>query len=409
MGIRPQMGWDKPWVYGPLLALLHWRMTLWIPLAAQALIVSYILWLTQAALPAPRWPRHLALCTVLTACTTAPWVTCTIMPDLFTPVTILGVFILASPRPIGRANLAAAAVITAIAIAAHLSNLIVAAASIATAALLFRTLPWRPILALATAAGFLVASNWIGHGKPGISPYGSVFALARLVGDGPARDYLARVCPEADYRLCDWNGRLTADSDQFLWDPNGPFWTDDRPIGEFAAESSKIVVATVASAPLRVLAEAARNTARQLGRFELGDTLAPAYLDVAVRPPIESWFPPDELRRYDASLQAKGLLTETASPLILVQRIALAVGATACVIILLRGFTSPSPITNLTALILVALLANAFATGALSTVHDRYQSRAVWLILIPPVFALTIPRGSLAARNRSGWRRRRLA
>ena len=30
--LGPLMLWDKPWVYGPLLHLLHWRVTLWLPL-----------------------------------------------------------------------------------------------------------------------------------------------------------------------------------------------------------------------------------------------------------------------------------------------------------------------------------------------------------------------------------------
>ena len=35
--LGPLMIWDKPWVYGPFLHLFHWRLTLWLPLAAQAL------------------------------------------------------------------------------------------------------------------------------------------------------------------------------------------------------------------------------------------------------------------------------------------------------------------------------------------------------------------------------------
>ena len=403
MGLRPDMGWDKPFVYGPLLAALHWRITLWLPLAAQTLLVSYILWLTLAVFARPRWPQHLALCALLAACTTAPWVTSTLMPDLFTPVAILSILILAAPRRcIPRAHRVAVGVVLAIAIAAHLSNLIVSAASIVTAAILFRTLPWRPILSLASAIAFLLVSNAIGHGKFGISPYGSVFALARLVGDGPARDYLDRVCPGAGYALCAWKGRLTADSDQFLWDPGGPFWTDDRPVGDFAAEAAQIVAATIASDPLRVLADAARNAARQLGRFQLGDTLVSAYLDTAVRPPIETWFPPAELRRYDASLQSRDRLTASAAPSILITSVFSALAALICVFVLLRSLAAPTTLADLTGLILIALAANALATGALSTVHDRYQSRAIWLLALPAFLAVTTLRGSPAGQNRSG-------
>ena len=36
-------------------------------------------------------------------------------------------------------------------------------------------------------------------------------------------------------------------------------------------------------------------------------------------------------------------------------------------------------------MVLVALGANAFATGALSKPHDRYQARIAWLLLLPPL------------------------
>ena len=53
MGLEPSIGWDKPWIYGPFLAF-SLGMTLWLPLAAQALLVSWSLWLTQKVLPAWR-------------------------------------------------------------------------------------------------------------------------------------------------------------------------------------------------------------------------------------------------------------------------------------------------------------------------------------------------------------------
>jgi len=423
MGIIPDMGWDKPWVYGPLLAAFHWRTTLWLPLAAQVLLVSYVLWLVQSVFAPARGGAHLALCAVLAAGSTAPWVASTLMPDLFTPVTILGIFVLRFGR--GR-HLLAAGMITAVAIAAHLSNLVVAAACIAATLALSPSSrrAWRPALCLLAALGFLFASNWIGRGKPGISPYGSVFALARLVADGPARAYLGRVCPQAGYGLCAWTGRLTDDSDQFLWDPQGPVWADDRPIGEFTAEASQIVAGTIRTETLGVATHAARNTARQLGRFRLGDTLGADYLDVAVRPRLLDWFPPAETRRFDASLQARGLLRQAAAPFDVTQVVLVGIAAAACATILLRGLlfvVTPGldpgvqategrawqlldprvkpggddmgqrVLPSLTALILIGLLANAFATGALSTVHDRYQSRAIWLLLVPPLIALQNP------------------
>ena len=60
--LGPLMIWDKPWVYGPLLHLFHWRTTLWLPLAAQALVLSHLLWRSRWAGDAAgsRPPSHRA-------------------------------------------------------------------------------------------------------------------------------------------------------------------------------------------------------------------------------------------------------------------------------------------------------------------------------------------------------------
>jgi hypothetical protein len=389
MGFGPSIGWDKPWVYGPLLAALSLGTTLWLPLAAQGLLLSYMLWLASALLP-PRTPaRHLLLCLVLAVGTAAPWVTATMMPDVFTPVVVLGTASLALGR-LPRQHRIAAALLTTIAIAAHLSHLILAAACIAIATLLQRRLPWRPLASLAAAVAFLLASNWIGQGRFGISPYGSVFALARLIANGPARDYLAQSCPQAGYILCRWRDQLNADSDQFLWDPASPFWVDPAPLPVFAAQASQIVADTIRTYPRQVARDAIGNAIHELGRLTLGDTLGPDYLAASVRPRLALYLPAD-LSRFDNSLQAQGKLLPHAQRLIPLQFALLALGALACVIILIRGLRHPTARADFTALVLIALAANAFSTGALSTPHDRYQVRIAWLVLVPALLASPVP------------------
>ena len=394
MGLLPSMGWDKPFVYGPLIAAISLHVTLWLPLAAQGTLLSYTLWLTQRAFPPPHPLRHVALCVVLAAATSAPWFTSTLMPDALTPIAVLGV--VASLGALPRRERIALAVITAIAIAAHLSHLLLAGAAIVALTILRRRVPWHPVASLAAALLFLVVSNWIGHGRPTLSPYGSIFALARLIGDGPARDYLARACPDANLVLCAWRDQLTDDSDQFLWAANSPFWADPTPLPEFAAQASHIVLGTIRTFPLRVLRDAYRNGAHQLVRVDIGDTLVPDYLADSVRPRIARWYSPAELRRFDRSLQVTGALAPRAARLRPLQRAALLTGLLASAIFLLIGMRSASMRAVVTALIVVALAANALAGGALSTVHDRYEARMAWLIVLP--FLLFFQTGDQAAR-----------
>jgi hypothetical protein len=157
------------------------------------------------------------------------------------------------------------------------------------------------------------------------------------------------------------------------------------PLSEFAAQANRIVLGTIRTYPLRVLKDALRNGAHQLVRTDLADTLGPDYLADAVRPRIERWYPQSELLRFDLSRQVNGDLAAIAVPLVPMQRVALALGLLACVCILLRGLRSPSVQADFAAFILIALAANALATGALSTVHDRYEARIAWLVVVPPL------------------------
>src|SRR5262249_10117523 len=150
----------------------------------------------------------------------------------------------------------------AFAIASHLSLLIVAA--VCTIA----CLAWRRRIAVAAplviAVALLLLTNAIGFGRLAISPFGSVFALARLVADGRAARTLAAECPGAGWHLCAWSAKLPADSDAFLWDANGPVWTTPGGPPALAGEASAIVARTVWREPVAVAQAAARNALRQL-------------------------------------------------------------------------------------------------------------------------------------------------
>ncbi len=414
MGLEPSIGWDKPWIYGPFLAL-SWRTTLWLPLAAQGVLVSWVLWLTQAALGGPRVRLHLALCAVLAIGSAAPWFTSLLMPDVFTPVAVLCLFILAfGGERLSRVELAGVMTLGSVAIAAHLAHLILAAGCIAVLTLLRWRPGWRfswrplgrPAVPLAAAFAMLLLTNAVGNRTLGISPYGSVFALARLVGDGPGLAYLDRACPDPKLRLCAWQGRLSADSDEFLWHPQGPLWADGFGPTRFAPEAARLVPAIIAAYPHDTLRAAAANTLRQLLRVQVGDTLVPDHLDIAVLPRLRPYLPPAEIARYQAALQPRGLFRDAAAPFLAVHAALLAAGAAGSVAVMLRCWRTRRALAGLAAVVLTALLANAFATGALSGPHDRYQARLAWLVLLAPLaYAARLDASAGSMRTRPSYSR----
>jgi len=373
-GGEPQMVWDKPFVFGPVLALLHLRLTLWLPLAAQVVMLSHLLWLVRGAFAVPTWRFHLALCAGLAGLSAAPWFASLLMPDILAPVVVLCLFLLGYARLGWKVRLWLVG-LGSFAIASHLSFLPLALA-VGVVALV---LGGRRIvlLPLGVALVVLVGTNWVGHGRFGISPYGSVFALARLVADGPAQAVLARECPEAGWKMCDWQRRFPDDSDLFLWKEFGPVWSTGGPMA-LAPEASAIVRATLVQEPWAVLRSAVGNFAAQLGRVRLGDTLGNDWLEGSITGSFQAYFPAAEMARFRAGRQMDGTLREVAAPLNALHAAVLVAGAIATLVLVARG-------QRLAVLVLVGVLANAVASGVLSRPHDRYQARIAWLLLVPVV------------------------
>ena len=383
MGLVPEMGWDKPWVYGPLIMLLHGGVSLWGVVAAQVLLVSALLWLAEQAAGPMGAAAHVLLCALLAAASAAPWFATFVMPDIFAPMTVLCVFLLGWGRLPGRLA-AAVTALAAIAIASHLTHLVIAAGCL-LAVLMGR---WRRLLPCAVplvlALAWLVGSNVVGNGVAAVSPYGAVFALARLQADGPAADTIKRVCPASGDRVCGWADQLPMDSDAFLWSPDGPVWGHNSGPILFAPEAARIVSETLRSEPWRVARDAGLNGWRQLARAALGDTLGPQYLVETVGLLLQTYFPAAERERFMASRQVEGTLQAVAAPLAGLQAVCLIAGAFGSVMLIPFTWRRRPALAGLASTVLLGVVANAFATGALSGPHDRYGARIAWLILIPP-------------------------
>ncbi|TDH61836.1 hypothetical protein E2C06_14990 [Dankookia rubra] len=392
--------WDKPLVYGPLLHAFHWRVTLWLPLVAQGLVLSWLLWLVQRSLGGATAGRHLLLCAGLAAATAAPWFAALLLPDWLAPALVLATYLLGFAWDgLGRAERGGVLLLAMLAAAAHLSHLPIAAALVLLV-LAARRARWPALacaLPLAGAMALLLATNAWAHGRWALSPHGAVFALARLTADGPAARTIEARCPEAGWQLCRWAGRLPRDSDDFLWSGDGPVWaarTDGASPGgpiSLAPEAAAILGETLRREPLGVLRAAAGNAWRQLGMARVGDTLGPENLRASVARQLTLGFPAAEQARFAASPQARGGLAATAAPFLVLHPAALLLGAAG---VLLAGWRARGRQLGLVLCVLVGLGANAMATGALSGPHDRYQARIAWLLPLAALLA-----GPLARRD----------
>jgi len=390
--------WDKPFVYGPALHAFHWRVSLWLPLLAQGLALSWLLALVARVLDAAWW--HLPLCLGLVAWTAAPWFAALLIPDWLAPALVLAGFLLGWAGPaLSRAERLGVAALATLAAASHLSHLPLAVA-LAALALLLRG--WRAGLAVAApaalAALLLLATNAAMHGRAALSPFGAVFALARLVADGPAARTIEARCPGAGWQLCRWAGRLPTEADQFLWSRDGPVWaprTDGAQPGgpiSLAPEAAAILAETLRREPAGVLRAVTTNALRQFALVRVGDALVPDNLGPSVARELALGFPAAEQARFAASRQAKGELPEAAAPFLRTHLPALAAGAVLLPVGLWRAVRwRDRRRLGLLLAVLLGLGVNAVVTGGLSGPHHRYQGRLVWLLPLAGVLAL-LPR-----------------
>ncbi len=382
--IHRYLGWDRPPFYSLFMLPLHMTLSTWPVVAVQALLAVWVVRLVcRTLLPGMRARWLLLVVLPLAVGTWLPFLVCQLMPDVFTPLLVLVLCVLAScpVKPEDDGKNAAPVAFAAFAIAAQQSSLLLSVAvipllSITRGGMTRGRLLAPPILAIAA----LLTVNLIGHGRLAISPFGNVFLLARVIYDGPGMDILKRDCPAAGWRLCPFLDRFPPTSDEFLWRPDSPIVLAGGHKA-VSAEAGAIIAAALRAEPGRELRAVRRNAAEQLTHFASGDGLEAWPIEVT--PWIERDFPPAERTRYAAGLQARGLLVLPPWLEALHAVVSLA-GVAACIALLPLAMRRRHKAAAFLVVTLVVLPASAVITGGLSTPHDRYQSRIMWL---PPFVA----------------------
>jgi hypothetical protein len=396
------LGWDRPPFYSLFLFATHWRLSLWGPMLAQGLVVAHLLGVTLRVLGRPSPWLLVAVAFALSVLTGLPWLAAQLIPDVFTGVVVLALWLLGFKA----ASLSAAErlwllLLAAATIACHQSHLPLALGlAFCGAAML---LVWRGArlafvgaarmaFPVAVAAAALVAVNLAGHGRASLSPFGSVFLAARLIYDGPGMDMLRRTCPDAGWRVCPFLDRLGPHHDAFLWEPASPLHSELGGPKVWAAEASAIVSATLRDAPGTVARAVAGNTLEQFRLLDTGDGVEP-WPGVLGPEPLIARFFPHELGRFLAGRQQRGLLIQDAQAIAPLHRDA-ALGGLLVLLalpLLLRSRLGLAGVA-LAVLVLAAGIGNAAITGGLSGPAVRYQARLAWLfVFAPAALALAAP------------------
>ena len=363
--------------------------TLWTVAIMQALIVgAVVLGLVRHLVDpgSPRFARAAVIATLALATTPLAWFTAMVMPDVLTGLALAAAAVLLvgwrRERPAARAAWFGLASFAALAHSSHVLILLalgIAALPVARARVGAGVL----ILAALTGVAGEVAFARGVEAVTGSAPIRPPFVTARLAEDGPARAYLDRHCASNDFHLCRYATRLPLNSDLFLWnaEPARGVFTA-VPVDEqraLAAEQPRFVWAVVRDQPLAVARVALAAVARQFAAWRLSEFNHDQYPDDAQA--IAEHLPPNERVAFLKSRAFAGTMpTHLAEGAALIWAIA---GIAAA---LWSWWRNPrSPLSAVAAVLVAGWVIDVVICGALSTPHDRYHARILWVLALVPL------------------------
>jgi hypothetical protein len=271
---------------------------------------------------------------------------------------------------------------------------------------------WKRLLAFAAAAAITVGTQLIANnffiGKAAYSPRSSAFLYASLNEDGLVEPWLQENCP-SDPRvkeLCEIAPLFPRDSQLLLWSPKSPFkktvWRQrhNRPGVDWDRQLGIAARGALLTSPVSFVKHSATATLEQFLSFSAMDDECPEIcmeehgtLQAAFR-----LFRPSIKDRVNQAPQIRGDLPR--GSIRAVTRLNSIVGVLGLILLLPIALIRKDVLASALVLALLSsLILNAFVTGSLSDVHDRYQSRLIWLCSV--VCLLLILRWRAAGRASS--------
>jgi hypothetical protein len=412
-------------VYSLLLPLTGASFSLWWTATAQALMTAFlVLELARAEVPRLRLGGLLLIGAALMGLTGIGWYVGQIEPDCFTPLVVIGGYLLlfradavllgaggvarrpwANSRtsllapgqppkslasPSGKLRLGAIVAVTALAVAAHPSHLGLIGGLLLCAAMLWRFHRRMPLLprprllpclsALLLALTMTMGANYAFTRTIFISRAGSVFLLARLMQDGIVQRLMADVCPPRGsgipepYTLCAYRTRLPRNANAWLWGEHSSFRAEGgfkRSDGEY----SRIVRDSLVRYPWMHLKAAALDSMAQFLQVRTGDGIESQR---SILRPVFRHALPRQLPAYLAARQQTRIIRFRDINLI---HVPVAMISLLGLLLLLHhaAVRRRWGEAALPATVLLALIGNAVICGTFSNPHDRYQSRLIWV------------------------------
>lgn len=383
---------DRSFVYGFLTALLSLGNSLWPVVFFQSVIFNLIFFrFFSFVMPNLKPVFFLLFIVMLCSCTALPLDICNIMPDAFSALSLMLLFLLLADTTCQKSTFFFYLISYLMLAQTHLSYLS-AHLLLSVALLMLRYVGLKPLQQLHIIRFWLLLGVtilnlflYLGEkralgGTGSISSYSHVFLTAKLVENGMLKRFLNNECITHNYELCRYKDSLAAEpnSGAFVWLESSAFnktggWAN--PHTEY--KSILIEILSTPAYAFEYTWETIKATTKQLFLHKIGNSVH-AY-------PREGWGPwpaiekyyPHELGDYDVARQHTSQFYVPFAFMSYVY-LMLFVAATLYIII---AFTR-NRISVLMVFIVLALVFNALITGGLVSLEDRYSTRQNWLLSV---------------------------
>ncbi len=385
--ITRQVPNDRPIGYSYFIRLFFGGFTLWTVIFAQAFFTVYLLWKAVGIFfKKHRYKIHLLTVACLGFFTLAPWMASQMMPDIFSGLLLLIIFVFTT----GEMKLAERCFLVFLMflfLITHNANFLL---SFGVLALTWVCLYFKKsfaglrkkyfkrigVLAIVTifAPIFFVFSNYHqGYGLT-LNPSSHVFMMSRVNEAGILDDFLLTHCSEVHYFLCDYQGHFPQD-DGFIWDTQSPAniegWDNAKP------EYDDILhqIFTNPRYIFTFIADSAYRSSKLFFMWGM-DNYYP--YDSDPQYPKILQFSPSEFSDYSQTRQYQGQF-QSVDFFALTYFLVVFLSAVAVAWMFFRGlFDSQEKFFIFEVLALFAI--NSVVLGTLSGVYGRYQERIVWLL-----------------------------
>ena len=369
-------------LYGAFLAA-GLSLDFWPDVAIQALLSAWIISLVARSSGLQRPSAAFVVIAALCLSTSLPWYADQLMPDIFVPLAVLAIYLIAfAATNLRRWETASLIAVIAFAVAFHMSICAVLLLLFAVIAVLWVMAPairlpqprlFAPALGIALGIVLALSSNYVIAGTAAFTPGGSNFLFARMLEDGFVKSYLDHACGTKAYSLCAYRDSLPSTRDDWLWDDDGSPLAKLGGWRKFAPEASRIVAGSLMLQPLEQLRAVARGTLAQLEAAATGDGFEGKY-DWHTEWVFKT-YAPKAMPAFRAAAEQRGAID---FHLLNLLQLPLAISATLllpCLFVICWRCRTPAATLVLTAL--AALLANAIICAMFSGIADRYQSRII--------------------------------